>query len=333
MRRRDDVTKWIGGAVALLAAIAAIGCGDDEPAASATADAAQAQVVEDAKGERFETGEPVERIACMQTACDEILADLGLVPVATWVPEEMARYPVYFGDRAAEIELHQDEIDVEKVAATRPDLIYVREGQEKEARQLEKIAPVFTGFSGFETDPEQYKENVRDLGRLTGRTEQAEAAVRRWDATVARLRDAAPADATETTVFAQSGYEPRKYAGWFRGGIFCNVLERERLGRCALEQPDGAEDAYGEVSAEAVLKADPDLIQYQASPVYDVAPPSERTDPTWRRLKAVDEGKVFVDESTGTYCCGLREPAYALQLYAHHAFGAPDPGPFSRWRP
>jgi iron complex transport system substrate-binding protein len=289
-----------GLAVLAAAALALGACGGDDDGGSATAAAGPGPIqVTDAAGRTVELDAAATRVACMQTGCDEILADLGMVPLATWVPEEVARYPIYFGERADRIELHQDEVDVEQVAATRPDLIYVREGQEKEAEQLAKIAPVYTAYSGFTTGPEQLKENLREVAELVGRPQQAEQTMRRFDATVRRVREAAPADATETTVFVQSGYETRKYAGWFRGGFFCNLLEREQLGRCALDAPAGAEDGYGEVSAEAVLEADPDLILYMASSDYGVAPPSERSDPTWRRLTAVREGRVYVDESSG----------------------------------
>jgi ABC-type Fe3+-hydroxamate transport system substrate-binding protein len=329
----------VAGLAALAALALALGaCGEDEQAGSApsasTGDQAAGPVrVEDAAGRTIELDRPAERIACMQTGCDEILSDLGMVPVATWIPKEVADYPIYFGDRAGEVELHQEEIDVEKIAATRPDLIYVREGQEKEAKQLAKIAPVYTAYSGFETGPDQLKENLREVAQLVGRPDEAEAAIERFDATIAAVKEAAPADAAETTVFAQSGYEVRKYAGWFRGGFFCNTIEREGLGRCALDAPKGSEDGFGEISAEAILDADPDYIVYQAPAEYGAEPPSKRTDPVWKRLSAVKEGRVIEDDSSGVYCCGMREPAYTLELYAHHAFGAPDPGPYQRWTP
>jgi ABC-type Fe3+-hydroxamate transport system substrate-binding protein len=329
----------IGGLAVLAAAVVALGaCGDDEQAGGAAQRPAAAEQsgpirVDDAAGATVELDEPAERVACMQTGCDEILADLGMVPVATWVPEKVAAYPVYYGDRAGEVELHQDEIDVEKIAATRPDLIYVREGQEKEAKQLARIAPVYTAHSGFETGPDQLKENLREMAQLVGRPAEAEAAIERFDATVEQVKQAAPVGAARTTVFAQSGYETRKYAGWFRGGFLCNTLEAEGLGRCALDAPKGAEDAYGEISAEAVLEADPDYIIYLTNPDDGAAPPEKRTDATWKRLTAVREGRVIRDGSAGMYCCGMREPAYTLALYAHEAFGAPDPGPYRSWRP
>jgi len=324
-------------ALALSGALAACGSDEDTGSATASGGAAEAQRFEarDAKGvvHRFER--PVTRIACLQTACDEVLADLGIVPVASWLPRQVARYPMYFGSRGAEIALQVEGLDdLEALAATRPELIYVREGMEREARTLRRIAPVYTGFSGFETGPEQHVDTVRDLGALTGRREQAEAAVRRWEATLREVREQAERSGRRPpTVLPLSGYEPRKYVGYARGGFFCGILERNRLGRCALDPPPGTEDGYAEFSAEAVLRADPRFIHYMARREYDERGPEARTDPVWRRLSAVREGRVYTDGGSGIYCCSLREPAYTLRLYAHEVFGAPDPGPYSRWRP
>jgi ABC-type Fe3+-hydroxamate transport system substrate-binding protein len=322
-------------ALALSGALAACGTDDDTGGATAAGGTAQRYEARDAKGVVHRFDRPVTRIACLQTGCDEALADLGLVPVASWLTPEVARYPVYFGSRGGDIALQVEGLDdLEALAATRPDVIYVREGMEREARSLRRIAPVYTGFSGFETGPEQHVDTIRDLGALTGRREQAEAAVRRWEATLREVREQADESGRRPpTVLPLSGYERRKYAGYGRGSFFCNILERNRLGRCALEPPPGTEDGYAEFSAEAVLRAQPEVVHYMARTEYDERGPEARTDPVWRRLSAVREGRVHTDGGSGIYCCGLREPAYTLRLYAHHVFGGPDPGPYARWRP
>jgi iron complex transport system substrate-binding protein len=316
-------------AAALVLALAA------GPAGAATPAAGGAYAAEDASGQVLSFERPVERIVCLQTGCDEILADLGLLPVATAATPENTASPLYYGADAPQVVTLADPESVEEVASFAPDLIYVREGMEDRKAAMEAVAPVFVGFSGFESTPaESFYENLRDLGALTGRGEQAEAAIARFEGVLAALRDGAPADAADTRFMILFGFDPGAYFTYARGGIFCNLLEENGLGVCAVEGGSGFDESFGEMDAEAVLALDPDLIGYVSRP--GEAGPEERTDPVWEQLAAVRDGRVYLDASDGLYCCGLRHVQYALELYAANAFpeaGFPQPAPYEAYDP
>lgn len=289
----------------------------------------------DAVGQRFAFDEPIDRIVCLQTGCDEILADLGLLPAATVASPENAASPLYYGDDAAEVVTLADPASIEEVAGHEPDLIYVREGMEETQAAMEPVAPVFVGFGGFDSSPQDaYYENVRDLGALTGRSPQAEAAIARFAGVLETLAIQAPENAIDLRFLILHGFDPSVYFTHARGGIFCNVLASTRLGTCAIETGPGFDGSFGEVDPEAVLAADPDLIGYISRP--GEAGPEERNDPAWDRLTAVRAGRVYVDASDGLYCCGLRHVQYSLELYAHHAFpdaGFPAPASYDAYDP
>lgn len=320
---------WLVAALLLAAVPAAGSAQESSPAAGGGP-----YVAEDAAGQTLNFDEPVERVVCLQTGCDEILADLGLLPAATVVTPFNAASPLYYGERAAEVVTLADAQSVEEVASFEPDLIYVREGMDEAKAAMEAVAPVFVGFAGFEATPAVYAENVRDLGALTGRTAEAEAAIARFDGVLAAIVGRAPAGAADLRFAIVAGFDPEGYFLHLRGSIFCNVIEQNGLGRCAIATPAAFDETFGEIDAEVVLDADPDLIGYISRD--GEAGPDERTDQVWEQLTAVREGRVYVDASDGLYCCGLRHIQYSLELYAFHAFpdaGYPEPAPYLEYDP
>lgn len=289
---------------------------------------------EDAAGQAFAFDRPVARIVCLQTGCDEVLADLGLTPVASAITEFQGSLPIVYGDDAERVAFLADRTSVEEVAAYEPELIVTTPGDAEGAAAMEAVAPVFTTLGGFDAGPEQYEANIRDLGTLTGRTREAEAAIARFRRVLDAIAARAPADAAETRFVILFGSSPDTYFMPLKGSMFCNLLEARRLGGCVIDGPPNADLPFAEIDAEAVLAADPGLIGYvsrEGEPGID-----DRADATWDRLTAVREGRVYVDASDGLYCCGLRHVQYALELYAHHAFpeaGFPAPRPFETYDP
>jgi ABC-type Fe3+-hydroxamate transport system substrate-binding protein len=290
----------------------------------------------DARGTTLEFAAPVERIACLGHGCEPILADLGMVPVGSPFGAEQLGLPAFFGAAGASVVQVDGGGDIEELAALEPDLIYLAYLQDDRREALEAVAPVFSGLLPITDGPERYYENLRDLGALTGRGGAAEHAIARFagvlDAIVAR----APEGAATTTVLVQLGLQPEAYLVATADILFCRTLAERGLGRCPIETPADFELPYGEVDAEAILAADPDLIAYVVETYADYPGPEARTDPAWQELTAVREGRVYVDGSIGPFGFGLRELQYALELYAFHAFpgaGYPDPGPFNAYDP
>lgn len=189
---------------------------------------------------------------------------------------------------------------------------------------------------GFDKTTETYAQNLRWLGELTGRSEQAEQAIARFDGVLAAVRERMPADAAELTFAVMDGYDTSKYAVFFDDVIFCDLLEAQGMGNCVLTPPPGTtvEDAYGEVSGEYLLEVSPDVIAHQGDGTAATSM-SARTDPLWSRIPAVRDGRAY-DTQAQYYCCSLRELQYTVEDYAFHAFpdaGFRDPGPAKEYDP
>lgn len=294
-----------------------------------TPDAGQTYAATDGIGQAFSFDEPVQRVVCLHAICAEVLSDLGLLPVATLDYGEFNGRPMIYGERAGEIPVLAAYDSVEEVASYEPDLIITGSTRAADlVPAMRVVAPTYAAAAY--TGPDDHEANLRGIGALTGRSAEAEAAIARFAAVVAAVAKRAPPGAADLRVLFVHGYAADSYTVQLGPSPMCQVLQRNGLGRCVFDR--GADPTSGEVGAEAVLEADPDLIGY----INNGPDPSERADPVWPRLTAVQNGRVYLDNSDGLYCCGLRQQQYALELYAHHAFpqaGFPDPGPAETYDP
>ncbi len=329
---------WAAAAVAVALASGCSGLDREAagtPVASSSAGGAFPVAVTDAAGTAHTFAKPVERIACYWYGCNAMLADLGLLPVLTWKDDSL-RSKVFLGDGYAQVRTVDDFKNPEQVAQAEPELIIGRTPTSDDFDALKAAGPIFYMDGGFDKGVAVYEQNLRWLGAITGRTAQAEQAIARFAGVLETVKRKAPADAKDTTFGVLSGYDTAKYAVFFDNVIFCQLIESQALGDCVLAAPPGVkvEDAYGEVSAEYLLKADPDYIanQFDGTPATSVG---QRKDPVWPKIRAVQQGHVF-DTEAQFYCCSLRELQYALETYAHKAFpsaGFVDPGPIRAYDP
>lgn len=175
-------------------------------------------------------------------------------------------------------------LDLERIVALQPDLVLVwRHGNSPQ--QLQRLAslrlPTYASEARTLAD---IARTMRDLGALTGSAAQAEQRARAFDAAVSDLR-ARYAGRRRLTVF---------YQIWDQPLITVNGehLISQVLGLCGADNVfAGQKLLTPTVTAEAVLRADPDAIVAGWSDSYGPAPLDR-----WRRLgalRAVRQGHLL----------------------------------------
>ena len=285
--------------------------------------------VTDGSGRDITLDSPAERVLCVQDNCTDLTSDLGIVPVAQHRGDGWGSAAAYYGDGAAEIPVLGDRMSVEEVAQFEPDLIIGRVGEEEVRDALEVVAPVYlVDIGGVET----LKEGWIDVGVLTGRQEEATAAIARFDSNVAALSADLPAGAVATRVAV--GFGDSNWMIW-DSSSFCEFLHSEGAGTCAF--PDQGESEYGspdsEFSWEFIVETDPEvwvMITWPGSARYDTV-----TQEVWLQTTAHREGRVCEEDSAGSFGHGLLMLQWAYQCYLNAGWPAiyDHPGDLSVWLP
>ncbi|MCT2593485.1 ABC transporter substrate-binding protein [Streptomyces sp. N2-109] len=139
-----------------------------------------ARKITDAQGKTLSTKKEPKRVVCLVGLCDDMLAELGLTPTAT--NNALLAHPDFLGKKkAADIPVIPGGFvapEIESILSHKPDLVIGLEDTHG------KLAPALKGATTFwAVQPTTWQESVgylRNLGALTGRTEEAVAAEKRF---------------------------------------------------------------------------------------------------------------------------------------------------------
>lgn len=188
--------------------------------------------------------------------------------------------------------------DVEAIAALRPDLIIANTRLHSallEAFESSGAAVYFMDPNAYETDP--MTDRIATFGRLLERTAQAGAYIARLDALSAELHERVAESGYETglMIFRNNRgvtvAQPTGMFGWFlmRLGIE-NVVP--------LGLPGSNRSTWVPYSQEQILVSDPDviLLRSRSNDAHDMAELRANfvDDPVWSRMRAVQNGDVYV---------------------------------------
>lgn len=291
--------------------------------------------ITDAAGQEFTFDAP-PKIGCGWLGCEEILADLGVAPHASyWIQQES----IFLTPAGLPTHTIADMANPEQWAAAEIDLLIKRGPATPNDEALTAAAPIFyLHFPSADADAAAgiaaYYENTRLLGQLTGKPDVADAILARFDAVQAKLRTLATAETRNLRVAVLFG-EATTYRTIGNANPFCTVLAAVELGQC-IEAP-----WWEELNAEAFLGYDPDWIVYMdlgwpALVTGNEALLTDRTDPVWPQLTAVKAGRVYKSATQRFDCCSTRMLTHALQDYVSHVLpdaGIPTPGPLADFDP
>ncbi|MEO3748502.1 ABC transporter substrate-binding protein [Plantactinospora sp. B5E13] len=244
-------TPRILAALLATAALALGGCADsttDQPATGASGSTASYPVT---VGSLTLDKRP-EKIVVLGPSATEMLFAIGAGQQVTAV-DDNSNHPA----EAPKSELSAFTPNAEAIAAKQPDLVVLTNDLNKIADQLGQLKIPFYLAPAATTLDDSYRQ-ITDLGTLTGHPDEAADVVQRMKDDIAKLTADLPQRAKKLTYFYELG--PEYYSATsktFVGSLF-TLGGLENIADPA--DADGAKDGYPQLSEEAIIQANPDLV-------------------------------------------------------------------------
>lgn len=291
------VRRW--AAVAVMGTLLA-GCGttaepapaDDGPARpGARTDVtvrpiAAARRITDPQGHKVATTAPPRRVVCLVALCDDMLAELGMTPVAT--NSQLLAHPRFLGkEKAAAVPVVPGGFiapETEAILSHKPDLVIGLEDTHG------KLAPALKGATVFwPVQPRDWEDSVgylRGLAALTGRTAQGETAERAFRGELAAA-ERTRSDKTALIIFgSDENFGVATPGTDVTAGLFPRISDYPWQSR-------GVDGTY---SMEEILARDVDVLFVET---LSFGGPSDgklsdklAKNPLWSRIPAVKNGDV-----------------------------------------
>lgn len=245
---------------------------------------------------------------------DPVLA-LGVKPIAVrewfgghpfavwpWAVDEL-------GDATPEVlVMPYGELDFEKIASLRPDLIVATHSgiTEREYATLSRIAPTLAQPGEYPDFGVPWQEQTRLIGRAVGREELAKQLVAEVEAKIAAARAAHPEFEGATIAWAHPAGQGQY---WVVGS---NTPPMRFLAALGFELPPALTDVIGDrdsgqISGEQIALLDVDVLIFQASSEADRKALEES--PLFRSLKVGREGRTV-------YFAGSTDPLYGALSFS-----------------
>jgi iron complex transport system substrate-binding protein len=213
---------------------------------------------------------------------------LGIKPVGI---TESALSNIYFNGKTDGIENIGDGKSVEKILDLQPDLIVTFAGTEN-IDALEKIAPTVA----VEYGKKDFKEQLREFGKMTGREEKANEWIANWDKKIAEMKPKVQAAVGNKTVSILQPYAKGIYAfghNYGRGGEI--IYGEFQLKAPPLVQKEAIDSGKGWATLSLELLPD-----YAGDYIFTSAWSGDNADPevvygssVWKGLPAVKNNRVF----------------------------------------
>jgi iron complex transport system substrate-binding protein len=277
----------------LAAALLAAGCGDSDTPTTASAPA----TIRHALGTTTVPTAP-KRIVTVGYSDHETVLALGLKPVGAmdWFADDtFAKWPweraAWGDDPPQSVSSKSYEIDFEKVAELRPDLILgiYADLKKTDYDKLSRIAPTVAQAKGTRPYLASWRVMTRLVAKAVGRAERGEELIRKTDAQFADFRKAHPEFAQQTAAIADAGEAPKSVYAFAEDdprGQFLRDMGFKVPPRLAKRFDDG----FGlEVSHERLDLLDVDRLFLL------IDPPARRRldrDALFNRLAVAREGRV-----------------------------------------
>lgn len=259
-------------------------------------DAAFPVTVVDETGTELTFDAPAQDILCLSIGCLDHLYQLGLTPVGMTdlltIP-----YEQHFGELDESITIIPGGMqpDLEQIVELAPDLIVGQSGFFDALR--EPLAGVSPLYLAFPNDVDEAITELLDLGAITGRTAEAEAAAAAFSARLAAYAADAPGDTSVMIVFGAAEEDAMFIEA--ASGQTCQMFDG--LAECPFALPENvggmAAFGYDNFSFEKILEVDPDVIFFAGfnpdRTENDEVMDRLDANPLWSALAAVEGGAIY----------------------------------------
>jgi iron complex transport system substrate-binding protein len=303
--------------LACCTAVLLAGCGSDStPAADAAdgdGDAAAFPITIEHKYGSTTIDRAPKRVVSVGFTDQDFLLTLGVVPVGIrdWYGDQPRAVWPWARDALGDAKptvLSADEIEFEKVAALRPDLIVgVSSGMtEDEYETLSAIAPTITQTDEYVDYGVPWQDGLRMIGQAVGKSDEADAQIEKIDAQFEDIRDAHPEWKGEegTVSYVTSETEVGAYSSQDTRGRLLTALgitippEIDQL---------AGDQFYSSFSLEELKRLDRDVILWIG---LDEAGITDRVkaNPLRQHMRTAKEGReIFLTEMQGA-AAGFSSP-------------------------
>lgn len=262
-----------------------------------------------------------KRIVCLVSLCEDILASLDIQPVA--VNDTLSQDPHFFGSAAKSIPMIGGQFfspNIEDIAKATPDLVIGLGGVHDQLRDaLKPIAPLYIMLPSSYNDSIMY---LKDIGRLTGHTAQADAAAQKFLHKLASYEAKSPKTTSTLLMYGSDVNFNIFTQGSLFGGVLAQVTSYPWPAPSANAAPASDHEAGAEAfSVERILAQNPDTLLIASFGGPQPLSKQLAANPAWSQLKAVQGGRVYeVNPSyyifgRGTISLGLALDDAMMKLY------------------
>ncbi|GAA2897728.1 ABC transporter substrate-binding protein [Actinoplanes cyaneus] len=270
---------------ATVAALLLTGCGkSDEPGTSPTTSGSAAASFPVTVGALTLATRP-EKIVSLSPTATEMLFAIGAGPQVTAV-DDQSNFPA----EAPKTDLSGFKPNAEAIAAKEPDLVVLSGDADQIVAQLGKLKiPTLVSPAAVTLD-DTYRE-IGDLGILTGHAAEATAVSDRMKTEIDQIVKSVPARSKPLTYFYELG--PELYTATsktFIGGVF-NLFGMTNVADAA--DADGSKGGYPQLSAEALVKANPDTVFLADSKCCQQTAATVKARAGWSSVTAVQKSQVY----------------------------------------
>ncbi len=285
-----------------------VGCGSSESSTQTRgADTKAGLIVTDATNVEVALEKPAERIICLDIACTDILTELNIEPIAVVEGmEAWVREPHMFGERAKEFALIGSagllEPNLEQIVQLKPDLVMGIAAHKKSREALKGAVPFY-----LLNLPNSYTEaiaNLKNVGKLTGKTVEAEAASQRFLDKLAAYKAKSPKNQKVLLI-----HRPQpNFSVATDKALNCATLNE--VANCLSPETEDAIAFIGYLpfSLERLVQLDPDVIFISSGARDNYAEFVDyyEDNPLWNSLRAVKNRRVYGANSNRLFAPGTR---------------------------
>lgn len=269
---------------ALLAALVASGCGSTGTGGTDTPTVPEAAfpVTISGPGGNITIEERPERIISLSPTATEMLfaIDAGDQVVAV---DEMSNYP----PEAPRSELSGFQPNVEAIGSKNPDLVVISNDPGELASSLDKLG-INVMLQPAATKLQETYDQIAQLGKATGNSQQAEELVDSMKDDIARILKRAPKPASSATYYYELDTTYFTVTSkTFIGEIF-SLLGLNNI----ADEADAQGTGYPQLSGEFIIKANPAIIFLADTKCCGQSGATVASRPGWEQIDAVKQDRV-----------------------------------------